>query len=213
MRFMSDDPNVVSLKPQLVPRASRTFARFINSVMEAEGDDFRVDPNKIDFKENTQIKYRSLDPNIPLSNKYDFGTMPKFTRDRIYPEFETAKNLTQSSAMAGEEFLQGANLMAKSEDNFEQISNSNPMLQATEPQAMVPPQNAQLQTQAMNTGQMPQATGQNNAQTFASLFPRDNLGQAVANNTQQPMQLNKGGFVGKEFIDDIYEQVEDVLNA
>ena len=86
------------------------------------------------------------------------------------------------------------------------------MLQATEPQAMVPPQNTQPQ-QVMNTGQMPQATGQNNAQTFASLFPRDNLGQAVANNTQQPMQLNKGGFVGKEFIDDIYEQVEDVLNA
>ena len=211
MRFMSDDPNVVSLKPQLVPRASRTFARFINSLMEAEGDDFRVDPNKIDFEEIRQ-KIQSLDPNIPLSNKFDFGTMPKFTRDRIYPEFETAKNLTQDTAMAGEEFLQGANLMAKSEDNFDQIANSNPMLQATEPQAMVPPQNTQPQ-QVMNTGQMPQATGQNNAQTFASLFPRDNLGQAVANNTQQPMQLNKGGFVGKEFIDDIYEQVEDVLNA
>ena len=179
--------------------------------MEAEGDDFRVDPNKIDFEEIRQ-KIQSLDPNIPLSNKFDFGTMPKFTRDRIYPEFETAKNLTQETAMAGEEFLQGANLMAKSEDNFDQIANSNPMLQATEPQAMVPPQNTQPQ-QVMNTGQMPQATGQNNAQTFASLFPRDNLGQAVVNNTQQPMQLNKGGFVGKEFINDIYEQVEDVLNG
>jgi len=209
MRFMSDDPNVVSLKPQLVPRASRTFARFINSVMEAEGDDFRVDPNKIDFKE-IQDKIRSLDPNIPLSNKYDFGTMPKFTRDRIYPEFETAKNLTQSAAMAGEEFLQGANLMAKSEENFDQIANSNPMLQATEPQAMVP-QNAQLQTQPMNTNQVPQAPGANTGQTFASLFPRDNLGQAVAN--KQPMQLNKGGFVGKEFVDDIFDQVEEVLNA
>jgi hypothetical protein len=58
--------------------------------MEAEGDDFRVDPEKIDFEE-IQDKIRSLDPNIPLSVSYDFGSMPKFTRDRT-AKYTTTKH-------------------------------------------------------------------------------------------------------------------------
>jgi hypothetical protein len=67
----------------MAPKATRTFVRFINSLMEAEGDDFRVDPNKIDFKEIRE-KIISLDPNIELFSSYDFNTMPKFTRDRMF---------------------------------------------------------------------------------------------------------------------------------
>lgn len=201
MRFMSDDPDVYKLSPQLVPRTSRTFARFINSLMEAEGDDFRVDPNKIDFEE-VREKLQSLDPNIPLTVSYDFGSMPKFTRDRIYPEFEMAKKLPASAQRAGNEFLQGANLMALQEQKFEEIAEGKEMLpQSTQPQNMgVPPTNTQ--PQAM-TPPPPQNTGQQQAQQYATLFPQDTLGQAVATK-----QFNQGGFV-----EDIYNQVDEVLNG
>lgn len=201
MRFMSDDPNVYKLSPQLVPRTANTFARFINSLMEAEGDDFRVDPEKIDFKE-IQDKIRSLDPNIPLSVSYDFGSMPKFTRDRIYPEFDMMKKMSASTQRAGENFLQGANVMALQEQKFEEMAEGKEMLpQSTQPQNMgVPPTNTQ--PQAMTTPP-PQNTGQVQAQQYASLFPQDTLGQAVATR-----QLKEGGFV-----EDIYNQVDEVLNG
>ena len=200
MRFMSDDPNVYALKPQMVPRASRTFARFINSLMEAEGDDFRVDPDNIDFEE-VRDKINSLDPNIPLQSSYDFGTMPKFTRDRIYPEYETAKNMDPATARAGEEFLQGSNLMALNEQQFEEVANTEP--QSTQPQMMMPPGGQATEPTAMATGQMPQDTQMQTAQQYASLFPQDTLGQAVA-----ARQFNEGGLV-----EDAYRQADEVLNG
>jgi len=200
MRFMSDDPNVYALKPQMVPRASRTFARFINGLMEAEGDDFRVDPDNIDFEE-VRDKINSLDPNIPLQSRYDFGTMPKFTRDRIYPEYETAKNMDPATARAGEEFLQGSNLMALNEQQFEEVANTEP--QSTQPQMMMPPGGQATEPTAMATGQMPQNTQMQTAQQYASLFPQDTLGQAVA-----ARQFNEGGLV-----EDAYRQADEVLNG
>jgi hypothetical protein len=169
--------------------------------MEAEGDDFRVDPEKIDFKE-IQDKIRSLDPNIPLSVSYDFGSMPKFSRDRIYPEFDMMKKMSASTQRAGEDFLQGANVMALQEQKFEEMAEGKEMLpQSTQPQNMgVPPTNTQ--PQAM-TPPPPQNTGQVQAQQYASLFPQDTLGQAVATR-----QLKEGGFV-----EDIYNQVDEVLNG
>ena len=169
--------------------------------MEAEGDDFRVDPNNIDFDE-VREKLQSLDPNIPLTVSYDFGAMPKFTRDRIYPEFEMMKKLPASAQRAGNEFLQGANLMALQEQKFEEMAEGKEMLpQSTQPQNMsVPPTNTQ--PQAM-TPPPPQNTGQQQAQQYATLFPQDTLGQAVATR-----QFNQGGFV-----EDIYNQVDEVLNG
>jgi hypothetical protein len=201
MRFMTDDPNKIALKPQLAPRIANTFTRFINGVMEAEGDDFRVDPNKIDFEE-VREKLQSLDPNIPLTVSYDFGSMPKFTRDRIYPEFDMAKKLSASAQREGNEFLQGANLMALQEQKFEEMAEGKEMLpQSTQPQNMgVPPTNTQ--PQAM-TPPPTQNTGQQQAQQYATLFPQDTLGQAVATR-----QLKEGGFV-----EDIYKQVDEVLNG
>ena len=197
MRFM--DPNAqYTLSPQLAPRAEKTFVRFINSLMEAEGDDFRVDPNKIDFDEIKE-KINSLDPNLPLRNSYDFGTMPKFTRDRIYPEFDTAKNLKPDVAEAGEDFLKGANLVGLSEINFDRAASGEQQVQATEPAAMAPP----TEPTAMATGQTPQVTGQEQAQQFAALFPQDTLGQAVA-----ARGLKEGGLV-----EDAYAQADEVLNA
>jgi hypothetical protein len=203
MRFTDPGPNQVRLSPQMAPKATRTFVRFINSLMEAEGDDFRVDPNKIDFEEIRQ-KIISLDPNIELFSSYDFNTMPKFTRDRMFPNMEIAKKLNPEVAREAERYFQGANLMALSEQNFNQIANSNPMLQATEPaainQAMQPAQ--ATAPEQMATQPMPQDTGQQ-AQTYAALFPQDTLGQAVA-----ARQFNEGGFV-----EDIYAQADEVLNG
>ena len=201
MRFMTDDPSKIALSPELAPRSSKTYARFINSLMESEGDDFRVNPDKIDFNEIRQ-KLQSLDPNIPLSVSYDFGSMPKFTRDRIYPEFDMMKKMSASTQRAGEDFLQGANVMALQEQKFEEIAEGKEMLpQSTQPQNMgVPPTNTQ--PQAM-TPPPPQNTGQAQAQQYASLFPQDTLGQAVATR-----QLKEGGFV-----EDIYNQVDEVLNG
>ena len=194
-RFMTGNN---ALSPRLTPQISSTFVRFINSLMEAEGDDFRVDPNNIDFEE-IQNKIRSLDPNLPLNNSFDFGSMPKFTRDRIYPEFEIAKNLPNEVAQAGDDYLQGSNLIALSDEQFNQVANSEPMVQATEPAAMVPP----TEPTAMTMGQTPQATGQEQAQQFAALFPQDTLGQAVA-----ARGLKEGGLV-----EDAYAQADEVLNG
>lgn len=201
MRFMSDNPDVTKLSPQLVPRTSRTFARFINSLMESEGDDFRVDPDNIDFQEIRQ-KLDELDPNIPLTVSYDFNTMPKFTRDRIYPEFDAMKKLSSSTQRAGAEFLEGANLMALQEQKFEEIAESKEMLpQSTSPANMT--NTTAPNTTSPSSISVPQTT-QNTGQAtkYASLFPQDTLGQAVA-----AQQFNKGGFV-----EDVYSQVDEVLD-
>ena len=89
-------------------------------------------------------------------------------------------------------------LIALSDEQFNQVANSEPMVQATEPAAMVPP----TQPTAMATGQTPQATGQQ-AQQFAALFPQDTLGQAVA-----ARGLKEGGLV-----EDVYAQADEVLNG
>ena len=192
---MTDQKGVYSLSPQLTPRAERTFARFINSLMEAEGDDFRVDPNNIDFEEIRQ-KIISLDPNLPLQSTFYFGTMPKFTRDRIQPEYDTAKNLKPEVAQAGEEYLQGINLIEKSDEQFDAVDRRESMVTAEET-APVPP------TIPMATQTAPQITGQQQAQQFAALFPQDTLGQAVA-----ARQLKEGGLV-----EDAYAQAEEILNG
>jgi hypothetical protein len=105
------------------------------------------------------------------------------------PNMEIAKKLNPEVAREAERYFQGANLMALSEQNFNQIANSNPMLQATEPaainQAMQPAQ--ATAPEQMATQPMPQDTGQQ-AQTYAALFPQDTLGQAVA-----ARQFNEGG--------------------
>ena len=191
------------LRPEVAPKAMRTFARFINGMMEAEGDDFRIDPNKIDFKE-VQQKIKSLSNKLPLNNEYDFNTMPKATRDRIYPEFDASKKITPEMARAGEEYLKGSNLMGLSSEQVQAIGNSNPLMQATEPQAISQAVQPTQPTapQQMATQPMPQDTGQQ-AATYAALFPQDTLGQAVA-----ARQFNKGGFV-----EDIYAQADEVLNG
>ena len=207
-RYFSDDPNVVSLQPQLMPRARTAYARAINSIFEAEQDDYRVDPNRIDFEEVRQ-KLLSLDPNIPLTNKYDFNSMPDFTRNRIYPESNYVKQLSQIQRSLGDEYLQGSNLMALSEDQFDQVMNGNPLVnqqmeqqaqQASAPQQME--QTNQQMTQA--TQQTPQEP-QQRAATYQALFPQDTLGTAIAANTQQ---FNEGGLV-----QDAYEYADEVLNG
>ena len=198
-RFMQEGAKY-SLSPQLSPRANKTIIRFFDSLFESEGDDFRVDPNKIDFEE-IKNKINSLDPNIPLQSSFDFGTMPKFTRDRIYPEYETAKRMDPATARVGEDFLQGANLMALNEQQFEQIANAPP--QGTQPEMMTPPPGQATQPTTMATGQMPQMDGQQRAQQYATLFPQDTLGQAVA-----AQQFHEGGFV-----QDAYSYADEVLNG
>jgi hypothetical protein len=55
----------------------------------------------------------------------------------------------------------------------------------------------------MATGQMPQNTQMQMAQQYASLFPQDTLGQAVATR-----QFKEGGLV-----EDAYTQADEVLNG
>ena len=118
------------------------------------------------------------------------------------PEFDMMKKMSASTLRSGEDFLQGANVMALQEQKFEEMAEGKEMLpQSTQPQNMgVPPTNTQ--PQAM-TPPPPQNTGQVQAQQYASLFPQDTLGQAVATR-----QLKEGGFV-----EDIYNQVDEVLNG
>jgi hypothetical protein len=196
----------IPLTPKLYNGALLTTGRAVNSLFEAMGDDFRVDPNKIDFEEIRQ-KLMSLDPNVPLGNSYDFGSMSKFTRDRIYPEYDVVKMLSPDMRRAGEEYLQGASIMGASHNQFQEIMNSNPLMQAAE---------APVNTPAVEpiTEQSPQATmptatqpAVNQGEQYATLFPQDTLGQALANrgNTQQ---FNEGGLV-----EDAYQMAEEVLNA
>jgi hypothetical protein len=90
------------------------------------------------------------------------------------PNMETAKKLNPEVAREAERYFQGANLMALSEQNFNQIANSNPMLQATEPaainQAMQPAQ--ATAPEQMATQPMPQDTGQQAATYAASVSTR-----------------------------------------
>ena len=196
----------IPLTPKLYNGALLTTGRAVNSLFEAMGDDFRVDPNKIDFEEIRQ-KLMSLDPNVPLGNSYDFGSMSKFTRDRIYPEYDVVKMLSPDMRRAGEEYLQGASIMGASHNQFQEIMNSNPLMQAAEAPVNTPevePITAQSPQATMPTATQPAV---NQGEQYATLFPQDTLGQALANrgNTQQ---FNEGGLV-----EDAYQMAEEVLNA
>jgi hypothetical protein len=199
-RTLSDDPNVSKIAPQLMPRARTAYARAVNSIFENEGDDFRVDPNNIDFEEVRQ-KLLSLQPNIPLKAGFNFEMLPQFTRDRIYPEYKYASQLDRNQVMEGEEFMQGANLMAQSDQQFDAVANGNPVEQM--PQQQMPQvQGSQLEMPQAPMGVTP-TTGQQAGQ-FASLFPQDTLGQAIA----QQRGFNDGGLV-----EDAYARADEVLNA
>jgi len=200
-RTLSDDPNVSKITPQLMPRARTAYARAINSIMENEGDDFRVNPNNIDFEEVRQ-KLLSLQPNIPLKAGFNFEMLPQFTRDRIYPEYKYASQLDRNQVMEGEEFMQGANLMAQSEEQFNAVANNNPVEQM--PQQQIPQvQGSQLEMPQAPMGVTP-TTGQQQPGQFAALFPQDTLGQAIA----QQRGFNDGGLV-----EDAYARADEVLNA
>ena len=115
MRFMSDDPNVYKLSPQLVPRTSRIFARFINSLMEAEGDDFRVDPEKIDFQE-IQDKIFDVKTQIEQSNNL-YQLDPK--RMKMFNGFFFMMNRNIINyEYSNKELFEPKFIMTKNEDEF-----------------------------------------------------------------------------------------------
>ena len=194
-----------ALVPMLRPRDMLSFGRALNSFFEAEGDEFRVDPANIDFEEVRQ-KILSLDPNVSYRG-YDFGTMPKFTRDRIYPEYDVVKNLSPEQRQQGEQALQGAAIMGLSHQQFNAAANANPLEQAAEPAAPAAPQPQPIQGQApLATGPAPTQQGvpAERGQNYQALFPNDALGMAIANRGQ----FNDGGLV-----EDAYTQADEILNA
>jgi len=183
-----------------------TYGRALNSFFEAQGDEFRVDPANIDFEEVRQ-KILSLDPNLPLNSSYDFGTMPKFTRDRIYSEYDAVKNLSPEMRNLGEQVLQGSAIMGLSHQQFNAAANANPLEQAAEPAAPAAPQPQPIQGQApLATGPAPTQQGvpAERGQNYQALFPNDTLGMAIANRGQ----FNDGGLV-----EDAYTQADEILNA
>jgi hypothetical protein len=193
------------LTPKVYNDALLTYGRMVNSLFEARGDEFRVNPNKIDFEEVRQ-KLLSLEPRVPSAPEtYDFGTMPKFTRDRIYPEYDVSKKLSPEMRRAGEEYLTGASIMGASHDQFKNIMNSNPLMQAAEAPVNTPP--VEPITAQSTPATMPTATQptENQGEQFAALFPQDTLGQALAN---RPQQMNQGGLV-----EDAYKAADEVLSA
>ena len=201
----------VALNPKMYQNATRNYIRVLNSFFESRGDNFRVDPDKIDFEEIRQ-KIESLEPNVSLKTSFDFGSLPKFTRDRIYPEYEAAKILAKNPAnrQAAEEFFTGASIMGASHDQFNKAINSNPLMQAAEPQVNTPPIQPIGMPESggsqapMAAQQAPQDTGQR-AATYQALFPQDALGTAIAANSQR---YNEGGLV-----QDAYSHADGVLNA
>ena len=85
--------------------------------------------------------------------------------------------------------------------------NSNPLQLAAEAPVNTPPVEpitAQSPTTTMPTATQPTA---NQGQKFATLFPQDTLGQALANKNQ-PQQMNEGGLV-----EDAYKRADEVLSA
>jgi len=100
--------------------------------------------------------------------------------------------------------MQGANLMAQSDQQFDAVANGNPIEQM--PQQQMP----QVQGTTQTTPQFPvgitPTTGQQQTrgELFAALNPQDTIGQAIAN---QPQQLNEGGLV-----EDAYAQADEVLS-
>ena len=195
----------IPLTPKVYNDALLTIGRTVNSIFEARGDEFRVNPNKIDFEEVRQ-KLLSLEPRVPSAPEtYDFGTMPKFTRDRIYPEYDVSKKLSPEMRRAGEEYLTGASIMGASHDQFQKVMNSNPIQQAAEAPVNTPP--VEPITAQSTPATMPTATQptENQGEQFAALFPQDTLGQALAN---RPQQMNQGGLV-----EDAYKAADEVLSA
>jgi hypothetical protein len=95
--------------------------------------------------------------------------------------------------------------MGASHDQFKNIMNSNPLMQAAEASVNTPPVEpitAQSTPATMPTATQPTA---NQGEQFAALFPQDTLGQALANRTQQ---MNQGGLV-----EDAYKAADEVLSA
>jgi hypothetical protein len=84
-------------------------------------------------------------------------------------------NKNPVTRQAAEEFFTGASIMGASHNQFEKAINSNPLMQATEPQVNTPPiQPMGMPTDGrdqmqMTTPQTPQDTGQR-ASTYQALF-------------------------------------------
>jgi len=195
----------IPLTPKMYQDGLNMWRRTINSFFESQGDSFRVDPDKIDFEEIRQ-KLESFSPDIPLRNTFNMGALPKFTRDRIYPEYDAVRMLSPEQKNAANQFFTGASLMGVSHNQFNKEVNNNP-LQQPQTQRAAAPQPQVLQApgqQPMTTGQTPQAPEQR-AATYQALFPQDTLGTAIA---AQGQQFNEGGLV-----QDAYAYADEVLNA
>ena len=171
-----------SVGQQAAMKRWKLFAAWWNYVDDEFKDAPRVDPNKIAFEEIG--RYLLEQPTTLLQPNFDKSGLILEMQNRAFFAEKMLESATPAVIASGSNFLRGSlKALDKNieidEADTQAASGGAPQLPKLPDQGNLPvTANAQLPGQG-------QGAGQNVKETYANLFPQDNLGQAIANRNAQ----------------------------
>jgi len=172
-----------SIGRQASQKRWKLFAQWWNYVNDEYKDAPRVDPNKIAFEEIG--RYLLEQPTTLLQPNFDMKGLNLEMQNRAFFAEKMLESATPEVIASGSNFLRGSlialdkNIKIDDADADASVGNTAQM-----PKLPANPQGASIGANAQLPGQAPGA-GQNVRETYANLFPQDNLGQAIANRNAQ----------------------------
>ena len=137
-----------------------------------------MSPNNIDFREISDYLLQ-MQTQVPESNFDKEGLNNEIRKRAFYEEYQL-ENAPAHVIAAGSNFMKGT---VSALDNQIKADDADNQALST-PKLPTNPQGASVGANAQLPGQG-QGSGQSVKDTYANLFPQDNLGQAIANRNAQ----------------------------
>ena len=157
---------------------AKLFFQWLNGWDDEPKDFPKVSPNNINFREISDYLLQ-MQSQVPEPNFTRDGLNNEIRKRAFFEEYQL-ENASAEVIAAGSNFLRGS---VKALDTQVKIDEGDTQATAT-PTIPTNPQGASVGANAQLPGQGPGA-GQNVRETYANLFPQDNLGQAIANRNAQ----------------------------
>jgi len=157
---------------------AKLFFEWLNYWDDEPKDFPKVSPNNINFQEISDYLLQ-MQSQVPEAN-FDKAGLNDEIRKRAFFEEYQLENAPADVIAAGSNFIRGTISALDTQikvDEGDTQATATPQLPTT-PQAPPVGANARLPGQG-------QGAGQNVKETYANLFPQDNLGQAIANRNAQ----------------------------
>jgi len=171
----------------LSPRLKTNLGRLFNWMADEDEDFPGTNPDKITNKQLIEYMLNQSDTPVTIPNKKHVpGDLPESSEAHIYPESYVYKRLKPTDRTAVDQYLKGSRQAAANYAETEKIEEDTARITMNAPsgaQEAVPnPENTPQMTAPppQQVGQQGQQGGQ--AQQYASLFPQDSTGIAIAQN-------------------------------